>query len=247
MSQTKAVILAAGRGSRMGDMTAKQPKCFTRLYGQRLLDWQLMALRAAGICDIAIVRGYCGHLFSEPVHYFDNPRWQQTNMVRSLEAAADWLQVDDCIISYSDIFYSAETVRHLDEAKESVAISYDPDWLSVWSRRFDNPLSDAETFRRHSDGTLAEIGLRSETLDAIEGQYMGLLKLTPSGWQAVQDLLDKLEQQAVDRLDMTSLLRHGLATGWRIGTVPVKGAWGEVDSVSDLAAYSKVDFDDIAH
>lgn len=243
---TKAIILAAGRGSRMGSMTAEQSKCFTLLHGRRLLDWQLAALRAAGIADIAIVRGYCGDKFTEPVTYFDNPRWAQTNMVQTLAAAHEWLAADDCIISYSDIFYSAETVRRLAASPETLAISYDPGWLAIWQKRFADPLQDAETFRRHPDGTLAEIGLRSDSLDAIEGQYMGLLKLTPASWRNIAALLEEMGS-AADKLDMTSLLRAGLAKDWRIGTVPVVGAWGEVDSADDLAAYSHISFDDIAH
>lgn len=246
MLQTKAIILAAGRGSRMGDMTSEQPKCFVQLHGRRLLDWQLASLRAAGVHEIAIVRGYCAHLFAEPVQYFDNPRWQQTNMVRSLQAAADWLSAGDCIVSYSDIFYSAETVRRLMASAGALTLSYDPAWLDIWQRRFVDPLLDAETFRRHPDGSLAEIGQRSQSLAAIQGQYMGLLKITPAGWQAAADLIAKLSSAEGDRLDMTSLLRRGLAAGWRIGTVSVCGPWGEVDSASDLAAYSQVSFNEIA-
>ena len=54
----KAIILAAGRGSRMQNLTQKQPKCLVNLRGKALLDWQLEALRAAGISEIAIVTGY---------------------------------------------------------------------------------------------------------------------------------------------------------------------------------------------
>ncbi|SMC23439.1 Choline kinase [Andreprevotia lacus DSM 23236] len=242
---TRAIILAAGRGSRMGELTAEQPKCFTRLHDRRLLDWQLTALRAAGINQIAIVRGYSAASFTEPVQYFENPRWAETNMVRTLAEARSWLEADDCIVSYSDIFYSAATVRALAANGDELAISYDPDWLAVWQKRFDDPLADAETFRRHADGRLAEIGARSDSVEAIEGQYMGLLKFTPDAWQRVAALLDERGSTA-DKLDMTSLLRHGLAAGWRIGTVPVVGPWGEVDSASDLAAYAEVDFSHVA-
>ncbi|WP_148715885.1 phosphocholine cytidylyltransferase family protein [Chitinolyticbacter meiyuanensis] len=241
----RAIILAAGRGSRMGALTAEQPKCFTRLHGRRLLDWQLAALRGAGIADIAIVRGYCADKFDEPVQYFDNPRWAETNMVRTLAEAGEWLRAGPCIVSYSDIFYSAETVRRLAASNEELAISYDPDWLQVWQKRFADPLADAETFRRHADGTLAEIGARSDSVAAIEGQYMGLLKFTSASWARIEALLAE-QGAAADKLDMTSLLRHGLAQGWRIGTVPVAGPWGEVDSADDLAAYAEVSFDHVA-
>ena len=54
----KAIILAAGRGSRMGGATAERPKCLVELSGRPLLDWQIHALRQGGIEDIAIVRGF---------------------------------------------------------------------------------------------------------------------------------------------------------------------------------------------
>ena len=62
----KAVILAAGRGSRMGGRTEAKPKCLSVLAGKTLLDWQLEALRAAGIGDIGIVRGYLGETVARP-------------------------------------------------------------------------------------------------------------------------------------------------------------------------------------
>ena len=48
----RALILAAGRGSRMGKETEFKPKCFTILYGKRLLDWQIETLKASEIDEI---------------------------------------------------------------------------------------------------------------------------------------------------------------------------------------------------
>ena len=52
-----AIILAAGRGSRMGSLTAELPKCMTRFENRPLLDWQLAALRAGGTQRVAVVAG----------------------------------------------------------------------------------------------------------------------------------------------------------------------------------------------
>ena len=60
----KAIILAAGRGSRMGNLTDESPKCLVELRARPLLEWQLMAIREAGIDDIAIVNGYKRELAS---------------------------------------------------------------------------------------------------------------------------------------------------------------------------------------
>lgn len=237
---TRAIILAAGRGSRMAELTADQPKCFAQLHGRRLLDWQLAALRGAGVEQLAIVRGYRGECFQEPVTYFDNPHWQRSNMVRTLLKAAVWLARADCIVSYSDIVYGSATVARLIETPADLAISYDPAWLELWSQRFQNPLEDAETFRLDPLGHLAEIGARAKDLSEIEGQYVGLLKFTPKGWADVRRLLEGLSASEVDRLDMTSMLRMGLRAGWQVAVAPVQGAWGEVDAPSDLALYHKL-------
>ena len=54
----KAIILTAGRESRMKRITESQPKCLIEVYGKTLLDWQLSALKQSGINEIAIVTGY---------------------------------------------------------------------------------------------------------------------------------------------------------------------------------------------
>lgn len=237
---TRAIILAAGRGSRMGELTAEQPKCFVHLHGRRLLDWQLEALRGAGIEHLALVRGYRGDCFDEPLTYFENPYWQQSNMVRTLLAANDWLTAEDCVVSYSDIFYSAATVAALTLIDANLAIAYDPSWHELWSQRFADPLADAESFRLDASGNLATIGEHCQSIAEIEGQYMGLLKFTPVGWAQVRELLEQYSNEAVDRLDMTSLLRLLLQAGLPIAVSPVQGFWGEVDAASDLALYHRI-------
>ncbi|NWL78578.1 nucleotidyl transferase [Pseudomonas taiwanensis] len=236
---TAAIILAAGRGSRMRELTAEQPKCFARLHGRRLLDWQLDAIRGAGIDSVSIVRGYLREAFEEPVHYFENAAWSSSNMVRTLLQAREWLQQEDCIVSYSDIVYTPATVSALMNTEGDLAIAYDPAWLQLWSQRFADPLADAESFRLNGD-VLETIGERCASVDEIHGQYMGLLKFTPSGWRKVAELLEGHSEAEIDRLDMTSLLRKGLAAGWRIHLCPVVGPWGEVDEPGDLALYHRI-------
>jgi len=236
----KAVILAAGRGSRMKERTKDRPKCLVSLAGRTLLDLQLTALKGAGITDIGIVSGYLSEqIAGRGLQVFRNDRWRESNMVVSLCAADAWLRTSPCIVSYADIFYPVETVLSLVGADADLAVAYDPDWLALWNSRFANPLLDAETFRRDLTGRLVEIGRRAETTAEIEGQYMGLLKFTPAAWQNVVGYLGTLQQSDVDRLDMTTLLSRMIALGQHVGTVPTAPFWGEVDSDSDLAYYEQ--------
>ena len=137
----KGIILAAGRGSRLGSLTENQPKCFTPLKGRALIEWQLHSLRAAGIEDIAVVTGYQSSSFHFDLTYFFNDQWSESNMVTSLQKASTWLERESCIVSYSDIVYSSGTVRALQATTGDIVISYDPNWLALWQLRFEQPLS----------------------------------------------------------------------------------------------------------
>ncbi len=236
----RAVILAAGRGSRMREATADRPKCLVPLAGRPLLEWQIRALRGGGMEAVALVTGYLGgQLADRADRCFENPRWQETNMVQSLVCAGEWLQAAPCLVSYADIVYNAGTVRKLAAAEGDLVITFDPHWRELWEARFEDPLADAETFRRDAGGRLVEIGGRARSLEEIQGQYMGLLKFTPAGWRGVCDYLAVLSREQQDRLDMTALLAGLLRSGFPIDTVPVEDRWLEVDSEQDLELYEQ--------
>src|SRR5664279_3898907 len=83
----KAIIVAAGRGRRLGPNTDEIPKCMVKVGGRPILHWQLAALTAAGIQDIAIVRGYLGSRIDAGavrVRFVDNPEWERNNILASL-------------------------------------------------------------------------------------------------------------------------------------------------------------------
>lgn len=237
MNRTIGVILAAGRGSRMKGLTDARPKCLLQLAGKPLLHWQLAALRAAGVADVLVVRGYLAHLLQGDFATVDNPRWEQTNMVQSLMCALPQLNGADMLVSYADIVYCADHVRQLLACPRDICLTYDTQWEALWRlRQNDNPLDDAETFREEG-GTLLEIGGKPQTLDDVHGQYMGLLKFSPRGQQHIQECVQALSPEKADKLDMTSLLRLMLAGGATIGAVPVHGGWCECDTEEDIRHY----------
>lgn len=237
----KAIILAAGRGSRLCNLTDDRPKGLVSVGGRPLLEWQMEALRGAGISDITIVRGYRGDaIMYENVCYRDNPRWNETNMVGSLLAASDILASDDCVISYADIIYPAGVIEKLIAGSGDIRITYDTEWLELWNKRFENPLSDAETFRVDENGTLLEIGKKTRSIDEIQGQYMGLLQFTSAGWKLIADYLGGMEQEQIDRLDMTSLLQRLITANIHVDTVRSNDVWMEIDSKDDIELFASI-------
>ena len=235
----RAIILAAGRGSRMQSLTDQRPKCLVELRGKPLLEWQLAALRKAGLEQIAIVTGYKRELLAgRGLVEFHNPRWAETNMVSSLACAEAWLLADTCIVSYADIFYDSAAVRLLIDCAAPLAVTYDSNWLASWQQRFGDPLLDAETFRLNADDTLSEIGNKPRSIEEIGGQYMGLLRFSPASWSEVSRIRADLTDLERDTMHMTGTLQKVIDAGrMPVHAVRYDRSWGEIDSPGDLSRY----------
>lgn len=235
----RALILAAGRGSRLRPLTDDRPKCLVRLAGRALLDWQLDAIRAAGIERIAIVAGWRRDRVGRPgVVRFVNRAWRRTAMVASLLAARRWLVDEPCVVAYGDVVHHPAILRRLAAARGDVAIAYDTGFHSLWRARFARPEDDAESLRVRA-GRVRAIGGRVADLAACDGQFMGLMRITPRGFAAMRNLLARRSPARVARLETTHLLAALVADGVAVGAVPVRGRWCEVDAPADLALYER--------
>lgn len=234
----KAIILAAGRGSRMENITEDKPKCMTNICGRPLINWQLDVLRDAGIEEISIIVGYKSEkIVLENVKYFKNNRWSSTSVVSSLLNAREWLESEDCIIVYSDILYTSNTIKMISNSREDISITYNVNFLDLWSKRFENPLEDLETFKVDDKYRVIEIGERAEKIGDIQGQFMGIVKLSTKGFNKVMNMLDNMDQEHVDNLDMTGLLRELLCLGVKVQGIPCEDFWIEMDNKSDMEIY----------
>ena len=94
----RAVILAAGLGSRMAPVTDTLPKPLVLVNGKRIIDTLLDALLAAGIEEIYIVRGYLAEKFDElkqaypMIHFIENPHYHEANNIASILCAGSLVE-----------------------------------------------------------------------------------------------------------------------------------------------------------
>jgi choline kinase len=238
----KVIILAAGRGRRMGDKTTDIPKCLTVLHGFTLLDRCIAALDTVGIArgDIGIVTGYrASSVIVDGVKYFHNPKWETTNMFISLTKAREWLVAEPCIVLYSDIVFNPGVIQRLAACSSELALPYYTRFMELWEKRLDNPLDDLETFRFDGE-ELLEIGLKPRDINEVQGQYMGIIRFEPTAWRKVEEAIKLPMPKPVEKLDMTTLLQHMLSLGQRIDVFPTDELWLECDTASDVELYERL-------
>lgn len=238
----KTIILAAGRGSRLGGQTKDRPKCMCTLYGRTLLDRCLETLEQAGIHkkEIGIVTGYRSDMFTVPdVTYFHNKIWEQTNMFYSLTMADSWLKKEPCLVCYSDIVFSPKAVQTLADSAASLAITSYSGYWELWEKRMDDPLEDLETFQVNATGQLLEIGKRPVSRTEVQGQFMGLLRFTPESWGWVEKTIQEPLSKPLNKLDMTTLLQELLQRDYPIQAISTNDFWLECDSKHDIEIYEQ--------
>lgn len=238
----RMILPAAGTGSRLAPITDARPKCLVELAGVPLLERNIQVARQARINDITVVGGYrIDQIRPYDVQLRENPDYATTNMVHTLFLAeADF--GDGFIMSYGDIAYAPKVLDALLEAPgDGVSVVVDRAWRAYWEMRSADPLSDTETMTINQYGRILELGGRPETLDEVEGQYIGLVKFGPAGVAAAQSLYAKLcEARSADkhhdprRMYMTDLIQTLIDDGLPVDAVDIHGGWVEIDSVEDL-------------
>ena len=242
----KAIILAAGQGTRLQSLTSNKPKCLVSLFGKSLLDWQLETFRKCGITDISVVRGYKGDLINKPgITYFENPKYDTTNMVETLFCAKKIFD-DSIIVSYGDIIFQTDILQKLIDSKHDISVVVDSKWENYWKKRFENPLNDAESLSYDDEGNISSIGQKVCELNEIQGQYIGLIKFHKNIIEKILNYYEKLrinfsKQDNIPEfrnLYMTDFLQALINSGHVIKPVIIENGWLELDSVKDYELYN---------
>ena len=243
----KMIILAAGEGSRLRPLTNDKPKCMVEFNGKPIIDYILKATYDCGIKDITIVNGYKRnvlekYLTTDNLKFCTNNEFDKTNMVSTLFCAKDFMD-DDIIISYADIIYKKEVLEKLIASAKDFSVVVDTHWKELWSLRMEDPLSDLETLKI-KDGKIIELGKKPKNYDDIEGQYIGLIKISKSAINKVINFYDTLDKDKIydgkdyDNMYMTSLIQMIIDNLMDVNPIYIKGGWIEIDSVDDLNVYN---------
>lgn len=229
----KAVILAAGQGTRIRSVHGEHPKCLIEVDGSTILDHQLEALSLAGISDIAIAVGYekeqiISHVRAktltnnQQIHFIENSAFAITNNIYSLWLALDWLRGDSFIVLNADVIFDPEILQSAVRPYAPISMIVDPLWRD-------------ETMKVIIEGDRVIEMSKKLSRDEFSGTYIGITAFSKSiqnqfflkmnkliGSGRVSDFFNIAVQQLADE-------------GVFVGFTSTEGlAWAEIDDPVDL-------------
>ncbi|HEV3410450.1 MAG TPA: phosphoenolpyruvate mutase [Chthoniobacterales bacterium] len=235
---TRAIILAASRGSEMGVMTANVPKAMLSIGGTPLLHKLIAQLRAAGIRQVTVVRGYAAEKVHAPdVEFVDNLEFEGTGELLSLDKARAELK-GDVVISFGDILFRRHILNNLLAEPNDLVIAVDAAWERRQAVGYVDYVSATRPYSlRYDEEEAYLVAMGSEMpREKISGEWIGLIKATARGSEVLRAALDELaERNDFRRLRFDHLFNHLVSKGERVQVLYVTGHWLDLDDLDDLA------------
>jgi choline kinase len=242
----RAIIIGAGRGSRLKAMTDTQTNCYATVGGRRILDWTLDAFDRAGLRDDKVFIG--GYQIDQirrdypQLTFAHNANWQNNNILLSLMHAEPYMD-GGFVCAYSDILFLDTVVRDALNHPGDIVLCVDTRWRERYADRTQHPEHDAEKLSVTGD-RVKEIhrGMPSETAD---GEYIGVAKFTPRGAQLFKQHFHRIqheyagkpwrEAKVFEKAYLILLFQEMIEQGVPIHYVPTHGDYIEIDTEEDYA------------
>lgn len=231
----KAIIIAAGTGSRLGEYSKEKPKTLVEISGTPILGYTLNNLIKAGIKDIVIVTGYMADKIREfinkeydnklNVSYVHNEIYDKTNNIYSIYLAKDELIGSDFLLINSDVLFHEEILRALMESeKKGVVLSVD----------FSVKLGEEEMKVKIDGDTIVKISKKIPPEEA-DGEYIGLTRIDKDFSSVFFESVEKTIKEKGTGVFYEEAFQTMIDDGNKLRYESTKGLpWIEIDTPEDL-------------
>lgn len=230
----KAVILAAGQGTRIRAVHGERPKCLIKVDHKTILDHQIDGLLRAGIDQIAIVVGYEKQQIIRHVHgrigsstpmitFIENPAFAITNNIYSLWLARDWIGGGGFVCLNADVILDAQILSSAMRTNALVSMIVDPEWRD-------------ETMKVViSDGRVLRMS-KKISKEEFSGTYIGITlfdqAINARFFAKMEELVEAGRVNEFFNVAVQELVDEGLRVGF---TTTAGAAWAEIDDPLDLS------------
>lgn len=225
----KAVILAAGRGTRMPEITKENPKCLIEIGEQTILERQIEILLRNCVEKIYVVIGFMAEKIkeklrsTEKVILIENKEFTTTDNIYSLYLTQDRVKGREFILLNGDAIFEENIIKRL-------LIHEEKNIAPVDSMHYD--LEELKI--REEDGLIKEILPKNASKEISDGSTIGIFKFSSDGSEILFDKIEKLVAKNIKnkwfeyalnnilkRIKMHKMDIHGLK-------------WIEVDTLEDI-------------
>jgi NDP-sugar pyrophosphorylase family protein len=229
----KAVVLAAGRGTRLGELARDRPKALLTVGGEPILALVLRGIAAAGIRDVAVVVGYLGdqvraafasgEVEGARLSWFEQREPEGT--ARAVLLARSLLGEEPFLFAWADILVGPATYRAVVEGAAGTDGA-----LAV--NRVDDPSAGAAVYL-DAQGFVSQIVEKpAPGTSATRWNNAGIGVLPPGAWRQIEALRPSARGEYELPQAIDALVREGC----RLRAVPVEGPWFDIGTPESLAA-----------
>ncbi len=249
----KALIIAAGLGSRLKNHTENLPKCMLDFGGKTLLQRQIDSYKKCGVKDISLIRGYKKEKINyKGINYFENTDYKNNNILNSIFYAEKVIN-GNIIISYSDILFDSSVVERTLNSDHDISVVVDIDWRGYYVGRKDHPISEAENVIFNSNNDVEKIGKISTGNEEVHGEFIGMIKLSNRGTEIFKEHFHRLKKiywnkpfqraKTFQNAYLTDFIQELVDIGIKVHCVIIESGWKEIDTVEDykkaIAGFNK--------
>lgn len=231
------LILASGKGTRLGSLTKSKPKCMVKVNNKTILEYSIPIFKY--FAKVLIVVGYKKEKIMNRIKdatYVENKDFKNTNMVESIFKAKRFIN-DNLVIIYSDIIFDKKIIKDILKFKNNI-MPVNVNWLKLWKLRMSNKkiYEDAENITI-SKGKITEIGNKLKQ-NLPKYQFMGILKIIKNDYYKLFKFYKKIKNK---KIDFTSFLNLAIKNKIiKIKPYQTGKFWLEIDSKKDFAVANKL-------
>lgn len=233
--ETKALILAAGLGTRLAPITNDRPKSLVPVNGKPILIKQIENLHKNGITDITIISGYLASILEETVHksfpdvkIIESVNYATTNNMYSAYLGKDMLEDNKFLMMNADVYFDSSVITKLLECDAENAIVTDI------GRYIEESMKVIER-----DGKLVEISKSVKEEDAL-GASIDVYKFSKEGGKAFFDKCEEYIEKKKELKMWSEVALNDILAEIDFKACPLDGRWLEIDNHDDLYAAEKL-------
>ena len=230
----KAIILAAGKSSRLYPLTKENPKCLLEISkGLSIIEFQISILNELGINDIHIVTGFKSNKIKDRLkdtveyHYYDN--YKNTNNLHTLNFISDELD-DDVLILFSDVIISKKLLSICKQSKDDFNLLIDK-----------NNVTDKTMRVLIKNKLIVDLGAHISVIEG-DANFIGIAKYSKNGALRLKKMINKIcdDKKYINEyytIALTELAKIGGDINFTSNNA--RHYWNEIDFLEDFIQVKK--------